>query len=138
MLFKNLKIILIVLYSVVLLDISASAKTVPDSFADLAEKLMPSVVNISTTQTIKTNVNPFPFQFPPGSPFEDMFKEFGTPQERKATFLGSGFIINKKGIVVTKNHVIQDAEDIFVRVNGDQEYKAKVLGADPLSDVAVL
>ena len=138
MFFKNLKIILIVLYSVVLLNISASAKTVPDSFADLAEKLMPSVVNISTTQTIKTNVNPFPFQFPPGSPFEDMFKEFGTPQERKATFLGSGFIINKKGIVVTNNHVIQDAEDIFVRVNGDQEYKAKVLGADPLSDVAVL
>ena len=138
MFFKNLKIILIVLHSVVLLNISASAKTVPDSFADLAEKLMPSVVNISTTQTIKTNVNPFPFQFPPGSPFEDMFKEFGTPQERKATFLGSGFIINKKGIVVTNNHVIQDAEDIFVRVNGDQEYKAKVLGADPLSDVAVL
>ena len=138
MLFKNLKIILIVLYSVVLLNVSASAKTVPDSFADLAEKLMPSVVNISTTQTIKTNVNPFPFQFPPGSPFEDMFKEFGTPQERKATFLGSGFIINKKGIVVTNNHVIQGAEDIFVRVNGDQEYKAKVLGADPLSDVAVL
>ena len=138
MLFKNLKIILIVLYSVVLLNVSASAKTVPDSFADLAEKLMPSVVNISTTQTIKTNVNPFPFQFPPGSPFEDMFKEFGTPKERKATFLGSGFIINKKGIVVTNNHVIQDAEDIFVRVNGDQEYKAKVLGADPLSDVAVL
>ena len=138
MLFKNLKIILIVLYSVVLLNISASAKTVPDSFADLAEKLMPSVVNISTTQTIKTNVNPFPFQFPPGSPFEDLFKEFGTPQERKAVSLGSGFIINKKGIVVTNNHVIQDAEDIFVRVNGDQEYKAKVLGADPLSDVAVL
>ena len=138
MFFKNLKIILIVLYSVVLLNVSASAKTVPDSFADLAEKLMPSVVNISTTQTIKTNVNPFPFQFPPGSPFEDMFKEFGTPKERKATFLGSGFIINKKGIVVTNNHVIQDAEDIFVRVNGDQEYKAKVLGADPLSDVAVL
>ena len=138
MLFKNLKIILIVLYSVVLLNVSASAKTVPDSFADLAEKLMPSVVNISTTQTIKTNVNPFPFQFPPGSPFEDLFKEFGTPQERKATSLGSGFIINKKGIVVTNNHVIQGAEDIFVRVNGDQEYKAKVLGADPLSDVAVL
>ncbi len=138
MFFKNLKIILIVLYSVVLLNISASAKTVPDSFADLAEKLMPSVVNISTTQTIKTNVNPFPFQFPPGSPFEDLFREFETPQERKATSLGSGFIINKKGIVVTNNHVIQGAEDIFVRVNGDQEYKAKVLGADPLSDVAVL
>ena len=52
------------------------------SFADLAEKLMPSVVNISTTTMVKTQTNPFPFQFPPGSPFEDMLKEFGTPQER--------------------------------------------------------
>ena len=99
---------------------------------------MPSVVNISTTQTVTTTSNPFPFQFPPGSPFEDMFKEFGTPQERKSSALGSGFIIDEKGIVVTNNHVIQDAEDIIVRVNGDQEYKAKVVGADPLSDIAVL
>ena len=67
-----------------------------------------------------------------------MFKEFETPKERKATSLGSGFIIDKKGVVVTNNHVIQGAEDIFVRVNGDTEYKAKVLGADPLSDVAIL
>ena len=94
---------------------------------------MPSVVNISTTTTITTNSNPFPFQFPPGSPFEDMFKEFGTPQERQSAALGSGFIIDEKGIVVTNNHVIQDADDIIVRVNGDQEFKAKVLGADPLN-----
>ena len=67
-----------------------------------------------------------------------MFREFNTPQVRKATSLGSGFIIDKKGLVVTNNHVIQGAEDIFVRVNGDEEYKAKVIGADPLSDVAVL
>ena len=99
---------------------------------------MPSVVNISTTQTVKTTSNPFPFQFPPGSPFEDMFKEFGTPQERKSSALGSGFIIDEKGIVVTNNHVIQNAEDIIVRVNGDKDYKAKVIGADPLSDIAVL
>ena len=85
------------------------ANNVPASFADLAEKLMSSVVNISTTQTVVTNTNPFPFQFPPGSPFEDMFKEFGTPQERQSTALGSGFIIDEKGIVVTNNHVIQDA-----------------------------
>ena len=110
----------------------------PASFADLAEKLMPSVVNISTTQTITTNTNPFPFQFPPGSPFEDMFKDFGTPQERKASALGSGFIIDEKGIVITNNHVIKGAEDIFVRVNGDKEYKAKIIGTDPLSDIAVL
>ncbi len=114
------------------------SRGVPESFADLAEKLMPSVVNISTTQTVVTQSNPFPFQFPPGSPFEDMFKEFGAPQERKSSALGSGFIIDENGIVVTNNHVIQDAEDIIVRVNGDKEYKAKVIGADPLSDIAVL
>ena len=116
----------------------ANSKTVPDSFADLAEKLMPSVVNISSTQTIKTTSNPFPFQFPPGSPFEDMFKEFNQPTERKATALGSGFIIDKKGIVVTNNHVIQGAEDILVSVNGSAEYKAKVIGKDPLMDLAVI
>ncbi len=99
---------------------------------------MPSVVNISTTQTVTTTTNPFPFQFPPGSPFEDMFKEFGTPQKKKAYALGSGFIIDQKGIVVTNNHVIQGAEDILVRVNGDEEYEATIVGADPLSDIAVL
>ena len=114
------------------------SKTVPISFADLAEKLMPSVVNISSTQTIKTTSNPFPFQFPPGSPFEDMFKEFNRPTERKATALGSGFIIDKKGIVVTNNHVIQGAEDIIVSLNGSSEYKAKVIGTDPYMDLAVL
>jgi len=114
------------------------SKTIPNSFADLAEKLMPSVVNISSTQTIKTTSNPFPFQFPPGSPFEDMFKEFNQPAERKATALGSGFIIDKTGIVVTNNHVIQGADDIIVSVNGSTEYKAKVLGKDPYMDLAVL
>ena len=116
----------------------SNAKNVPESFADLAKKLMPSVVNISTTQTIVTNINPFPFEFPPGSPFEDMFKEFNTPKKRKASALGSGFIIDAKGIVVTNNHVIQGAEDIMVTVNGEKEYEAKIIGADPLSDLAVL
>ncbi len=128
-------------FSILLLcnnSLSSFSQEIPGSFADLAEKLMPSVVNISTTTTVTTQSNPFPFQFPPGSPFEDMFKEFGAPQERKSAALGSGFIIDEKGIVVTNNHVIQDAEDIIVRVNGDKEFKAKVIGADPLSDIAVL
>ena len=116
----------------------AHAKMVPSSFADLAEKLMPSVVNIASTQTIRTTSNPFPFEFPEGSPFEDMFKEFNQPRERKATGLGSGFIIDSKGIVVTNNHVIQGAEDIVVSVNGSKEYKAKVIGKDPYMDLAVL
>ncbi len=135
---KKISFILVTFFLTLSLSTYSNSKTVPASFADLAEKLMPSVVNISTTQTVVTNTNPFPFQFPPGSPFEDMFKEFGTPQERKSSALGSGFIIDKKGIVVTNNHVIQDAEDIIVRVNGDEEYKAKIIGADPLSDIAVL
>ena len=119
-------------------SIFSNAKDVPASFADLAEKLIPSVVNISTTQTVTTNKNPFPFQFPPGSPFEDMFKEFGVPEKRKTSALGSGFIIDSTGIVVTNNHVIKGAEDILVRVNGDKEYKATIIGSDPLSDIAVL
>jgi serine protease Do len=120
---------------------SAFAKSAPNSFADLAEQLMPSVVNISTTQTVKTtsNANPFPFKFPPGSPFGEMFKDFENqqPTERKASALGSGFIVKESGIVITNNHVIANAEDILVRV-GDKEYKAKLIGADPYMDVAVL
>ena len=135
---KIFKTFLIVLFFNFTFYSNSISQNTPGSFADLAEKLMPSVVNISTTQTVVTNANPFPFQFPPGSPFEDMFKEFGTPQERQSTALGSGFIIDEDGIVVTNNHVIQDAEDIIVRVNGDKEFKAKVIGSDPLSDIAVL
>ena len=113
------------------------AKAVPSSFADLAEKLMPSVVNISTTQTVKTTTNQFPFQFPPGSPFGEMFKDFERPTERKASSLGSGFIIKEDGIVITNNHVIANAEDILIRVE-DKEYNAEVIGADPYMDLAVL
>ena len=116
----------------------AQSKTTPISFADLADKLMPSVVNIASTQTVKSTSNPFPFEFPPGSPFEEMFKEFSKPKERKATALGSGFIIDKKGIVVTNNHVVQGSEDIIVYINGSTEYKAKIIGTDPYMDLAVL
>ena len=133
--FKTILISFVLFFS---FQINSYSQNIPGSFADLAEKLMPSVVNISTTTIITTQSNPFPFQFPPGSPFEDMFKEFGTPQERQSSALGSGFIIDEKGIVVTNNHVISDAKDIIVRVNGDKEFKAKVIGADPLSDIAVL
>ena len=135
---KKIKIIFItIILSFGFLNQSYS-KPVPESFADLAEKLMPSVVNISTSTTVVTKSNPFPFQFPPGSPFGDMFKEFGDPQERQSAALGSGFIIDEEGILVTNNHVIEGAEDIVVQVNGEKKFKAKVIGADPLSDIAVL
>ena len=135
---NKFKIILLTIIYILNSQTYSFSKNIPGSFADLAEKLMPSVVNISTTTTIKTQSNPFPFKFPPGSPFEDMFKEFGSPQERQSAALGSGFIIDEKGIVITNNHVISEADDIIVRVNGDKEFKAKVIGADPLSDIAVL
>ena len=133
--FKKITLKLFVL--LILFNGNLYAKQIPNSFADLAEKLMPSVVNISTTQTIKTQANPFPFQFPPGSPFEDMFKEFERPTERKATSLGSGFIIDKDGTIVTNNHVIANADDIIVKIDS-KEYEAKVIGSDPYADLAVL
>ena len=110
----------------------------PVSFADLAEKLMPSVVNISTTTTIVTNNNPFPgFKFPPGSPFEDMFKEFAEPQKRKASALGSGFIIDSKGIVITNNHVINGCQNIKIHAN-DKVYLSTLIASDIKNDLALL
>ena len=135
---KKLKLIFLTIVISIGFSSQSYSKTAPESFADLAEKLMPSVVNISTSKTVVTNTNPLPFNFPPGSPFEDMFKEFGAPQERQSAALGSGIIIDEKGIVITNNHVIRNADDIIVRVNGDQEFKADVIGADPLMDIAVL
>ncbi len=117
----------------------SNAGAVPESFADLAEELMPSVVYISTTQTVKSSGRQFPFEFPPGSPFGEMFKDFERDRqtERQQSGLGSGFIIKENGIVITNNHVIAGADDILVTVNS-KEYKAKVVGADPYMDVAVL
>ena len=95
--------------------IEGNSKEVPSSFADLAEKLMPSVVNISTTQTITTTSNPFPFEFPPGSPFEELFKDFqGSPTERQISSLGSGFIIDKEGIIQYANNEIDTEWMIYV------------------------
>jgi len=135
---NKIKTIFLIIIFTLSLQSKSFSQNIPGSFADLAEKLMPSVVNISTTTIVTTQSNPLPFQFPPGSPFEDMFKEFGTPQERQSAALGSGFIIDEKGIVITNNHVIQDAKDIVVQINGGKKFEAKVIGADPLSDIAVL
>ena len=129
---------------------SAMARPTPDGFADLAEKLVPSVVNISTTQTVKPDKQGEQSgrpQFPPGSPFEEFFKDFfdknqrGDRQQgkpRKATSLGSGFIIDATGYVVTNNHVIADADEITVILHDDTHLKAEVLGRDTKTDVAVL
>jgi serine protease Do len=131
----------------------AAARSAPDSFADLAEKLLPSVVNISTTQTMKSDrghehAGPEIPQFPPGSPFEEFFKDFfehgmpksGRPeaQPRKATSLGSGFIIDPAGYVVTNNHVIADADEITVILHDDTNLKAELVGRDTKTDIALL
>jgi serine protease Do len=128
------------------------ARPAPDSFADLAAKLLPSVVNISTTQTLKTVSGdpgePDAPQFPPGSPFEEFFHDFlernlpkGEHPElapRKATSLGSGFVIDPAGYIVTNNHVIADADEITVILHDNTNLKAKVVGRDTKTDIALL
>lgn len=110
----------------------------PDSFADLAERLSPSVVNISTTTVIEGQGNNFP-QFPPGSPFEDFLEEFrNRGSKRQAQALGSGFIVDASGIVVTNNHVIESADQIRVTLANDKTFDAVLLGKDPKTDIAVL
>ncbi|HVB15486.1 MAG TPA: DegQ family serine endoprotease [Stellaceae bacterium] len=129
----------------------AMARPGPDGFADLADKLLPSVVNVSTTQTIKPesqherSAQP---KFPPGSPFEEFFKDFfdhngqlgeqPEPRPRKATSLGSGFIIDPAGYIVTNNHVVADADEITVILHDNTNLKAEVVGRDTKTDVAVL
>ena len=120
----------------------ASARGAPDSFAELAQKLLPAVVNISTTSVVSGRGQQQLPQFPPGSPFEDFFRDFfdrNTPQrQRRATSLGSGFIIDAAGIIITNNHVIQDADEITVILHDNSRLKAKVIGRDPKTDLAVL
>ncbi|MCB1529472.1 MAG: DegQ family serine endoprotease [Rhodospirillales bacterium] len=118
----------------------------PESFADLAEKLLPAVVNISSTQKAAEVPEGFPEmpEFPPGSPFEDFFEEFmnrhGNEQPAlPAASLGSGFIIDaEKGYVVTNNHVIRDAEEVHVILQDDSKIKAEIVGRDEKTDLAVL
>jgi serine protease Do len=139
---------------------AAQGRGAPDSFADLAERLLPAVVNISTTQNPQQSNNNQPNQppnrrereqgpqapqVPPGSPFEEFFKDFfdrqqrgGNRAPRPVMSLGSGFIIDPSGIVITNNHVIADADEVKVILQDDTEMTAKVLGRDPKTDVAVL
>lgn len=122
----------------------ASARPAPDGFADLAEKLAPAVVNISTTQKLKASSQNSPFQqLPQGHPFEEfneLFKRFIVPKsgEQKATSLGSGFIVDPEGYIVTNNHVVERADEITVTLGDDTQYVAKLLGMDPKTDLALL
>jgi len=118
---------------------AAEARGAPDSFADLAEKSLPAVVNISTTQTLNAD-NQGQEQL------DELFKQFldrqqggnDQPKPRKATSLGSGFIIDASGFIVTNNHVIENADEITVITHDNEEFKAKLIGADEKTDLALL
>ncbi len=127
----------------------AAARSGPSGFADLAEKLLPAVVNISTTQTVnaREGFEGFPdIQLPPGSPFEEFFKDFlqgqrgadGKARKRRATALGSGFIIDPAGYIVTNFHVIDGADEINVILQDDTNLSATVVGSDKKTDLALL
>ncbi len=141
--------LVIVLFSVAGMAQSADARSAPDSFADMAARLLPAVVNISTSQLVADRQGP-DFQFPPGSPFEDLFRDFmerngqgkdgdkKAPHKHRATALGSGFIISPDGYIVTNNHVIDGADEISVTLHDNETLPAKLIGRDPKTDVALL
>jgi serine protease Do len=125
----------------------AQAAEAPASFAPLAEKVTPAVVNISSKHEIAASPAPrdLPFNVPKRSPFEDFFKQFeerqgqgGPAPGRGATALGSGFIIDPSGYVVTNNHVVDDATGIEVTLTTGKTYPAKLVGTDKKTDLALL
>ena len=133
---------LLVLFSI---TYSSTLKAYTDSFADLVENLSPAVVSIASTTIVTNNnsQNQMP-QFPEGSPFDEFFKDYfdnerrNSPSQRPMTGLGSGFIIDKEGIIVTNNHVIEGADEITVIMSDQTEFTAELLGRDPKADLAVL
>jgi serine protease Do len=132
---------LMLLTAVPAMTMLAAARPAPDSFADLAAKLLPTVVNIATSQTLKPRRHVDLPKLPPGSPLEDLFKNFMGPREgtpRHVTSLGSGFIIDPTGYIVTNNHVIEDSDEITVTLNDGSELPAMLVGRDTKTDLALL
>ena len=123
--------------------IAAAAQSRPDTFADLAEKVSPSVVNITTSTTVATTAQPGPI-VPDGSPFEDFFRDFmdrngpNGQSPRRSQALGSGFVISEDGFIVTNNHVIQGADEIMIEFFEGFELEAELIGTDPNTDLALL
>ncbi|MBW2622208.1 MAG: DegQ family serine endoprotease [Deltaproteobacteria bacterium] len=122
---------------------------IPASFSELAKEASPAVVNISTVRVVKDRGGYFSFRTPrgrrnphqPRDPFDFFDRFFGPqtqPRERRVRSLGSGFIIDPKGYIITNNHVIENAEEITVRLANEKEYKAKIIGRDPTTDLALL
>lgn len=125
---------------------TANADDRPQTFADLVEELSPAVVNISTVQTVRGRGrgNRRVPQIPEGMPFEEFWDQFRDRFEqeqeapRQARSLGSGFVIDKSGIVITNNHVVEGADEITVSFPNRDDYTATLIGRDALSDIAVL
>jgi serine protease Do len=124
-------------------SIAAEARGAPESFADLAEKVSPAVVNITTTTVVEASTDPSPI-VPEGSPFEDFFRDFmernnpGGQAPRRSQALGSGFVISEDGYIVTNNHVIDGADEIEIEFFEGFTLPAKLIGTDPTTDIAVL
>jgi serine protease Do len=121
----------------------------PDAVADVAERVIDTVVNISTSQSVDLRQRqprgPQPPQLPPGSPFEEFFDEFfkrrgedPRAQPRRVSSLGSGVVVDPSGIIVTNNHVIGDADEIYANFTNGMKLKAEIVGRDPKTDIAVL
>ena len=121
--------------------IEARAFGAPESFAELADQISPSVVNITTSAVVAAPMEGMP-QVPEGSPFEDFFDEFGGPdgngQPRRSEALGSGFVISEDGYIVTNNHVIEGADEIEIEFFSGERLEAKLIGTDPNTDIALL
>ena len=132
--------------------VQSNALGAPDSFADLADKVSPSVVNITTTTVVESPTGPGPM-VPEGSPFEDFFRDFndqfGSPdgqgngpgggrEPQRAQALGSGFVISGDGYIVTNNHVIEGADEIQIEFFSGDKLDAKLIGTDPKTDIALL
>ncbi|MEO0677923.1 MAG: Do family serine endopeptidase [Pseudomonadota bacterium] len=125
--------------------IAAKAQTAPPSFADLAETISPSVVNITTSTVVAGRTSPGPQGIvPEGSPFEDFFREFEDRRNepgqrpRRSSALGSGFVISEDGFIVTNNHVIEGADEITIEFFSGEELVAELIGTDPNTDIALL
>lgn len=123
--------------------LQVEAKGTPESFADLAQQISPSVVNITTSSVVAASTENGPM-VPPGSPFEDFFKDFmdkngqGGNGPQRSEALGSGFVISQDGYIVTNNHVIEGADEIEVEFFAGNRLKAKLVGTDLKTDIALL
>lgn len=120
----------------------AFAQNAPDDFSQVAEKIMPSIVSITTKQKVEVNksVADIP-KFPKGSPFEefnDLFNDMENNNEKRANAIGSGFIISSDGYIATNNHVISDAEEINITLHDGSKFIAKIVGSDSKTDLAII